>query len=127
MLHEQTLGRMAIVVDEAVERDVLEHWLKVHNVKAALYEVLESDDPDMKAEKIQRLATSMGRSDWYVDNDAATCARTLHLGIPTLLACAPYVVRPEWNNTKVHRPWSELVEEVDRQAVMRAEKTWGDL
>jgi hypothetical protein len=126
MLHEQTMGRMAVVVDEDVKRDVFEHWLKVNGIKAAMYDVLDSDDPVVKSEKIQLLMTASGRVDWYIDVDPHTAYHTLRLGIPTLLFSMPYVVRPEWSGYKGARSWDSLVEEIDRQAEQRASKTWGD-
>lgn len=126
MFYQQNYGRLAVVVDEDVNISIFEHWLKVNGVKAALYEVLDTTNPQTKAEKVHKLAMLHGRSDWYIDNDPDTCAITLRLGIPTLFVANPYTVRPEWSGIKRARPWTELVDEVNHQAEMRAERTWGD-
>lgn len=126
VFHEQTLGRLAIVVDEDVDTSIFEHWLKVNGIKASLYEVLDVTDAAIKAEKVHRLATTMGRSDWYIDNDPEACAHTLRLGVPTLLVASPYVVRPEWSKEKSARPWDSLVQEINDQALHRANRTWGE-
>lgn len=126
MLWGQTLGRLAVVVDEEVNIPIFEHWLKVNGIKAAIYEVFDTDDPQIKAEKVHRLSMTVGRSDWYIDNDPEACALTMKLGVPTLLVANPYIVRPEWVGTKQARSWDALVREIDDQAVLRANKTWGD-
>lgn len=126
MLHEQSLGRVAVVVDEEVDIPIFEHWLKINGVKAAVYDIFDTNDPQIKAERIHRLSMSVGRSDWYIDNDPVTAAITMKLGVPTLLVCNPYIVRPEWVGAKAKRPWDDLVQEIDSQAEMRANKTWGD-
>jgi len=36
------------------------------------------------------------------------------------------VVRPEWSTEKPMKGWDVLTEEIDRQAIARAEKKWGD-
>jgi hypothetical protein len=127
-LHDQNLGRVAIVVDDDVRSDLLEYWLKSHSIKAAMYEILDSTDPVIKAEKVHRMLGSMGRpNDWYVDVDPRTAAQTLALGIPTLLMSVPYVVRPEWGSSqRTARQWGDLVDEIDRQAIMRAERNWNE-
>ena len=127
MFHEHSLGRLALVVDQDVDRDIFEHWLKVNNIKAAMYEVLDVVAPDLKAEKIQRLAMLTGRSDFYIDRDPLVASQCLRLGIPTLLVLNPYVVLPEWSGQSNSRNWDSLVKEIDRQAIMKAEKTWGDM
>ena len=124
MFHEQTLGRLALVVDDPVNTDIFEHWLRVNNIKPMIYDILDSSDPVIKGDKIHLLSMTVGRSDWYVDIDPATCAVTLRMGIPTLLVGNPYVVRPEWSEGPQARAWDQIVEEVDRQALLRAERTW---
>jgi hypothetical protein len=126
MLHESHLGRVSIVYNGNVEADAFEHWLKLYGVKAAVYHMLEADTPVAKAEKIRLLMSATSRVDWYVDNDPATLAETLKLGIPSLAMLPPYIVRPEWVGDQQRRGWDELVSEVERQALLRTEKTWGE-
>jgi hypothetical protein len=126
-LHDQSLGRIALIVDEDEDRDVLEHWLKIYNIRAAMYEIIDSTDPVIKAERVHRMLGAMGRpNDWYVDVDPATIAQTLSRGIPSLLFAVPYVVRPEWNGETRARSWGSLVEEIDKQQIKRAERNWDE-
>jgi hypothetical protein len=126
MLHDQTLGRLALVVDGDVDRGQLEHWMKVNGVKAAVYDVLETTDPQIKAEKVHRLLGATGPNDWYFDVDPQTAAITLSLGIPTILVSVPYVIRPEWSSESQARSWGTLVDEIDKQQIMRAERDWNE-
>lgn len=125
--HEQTMGRLAVVVNGDPDLPQLEHWFKVNGIKAAVYEVFHSDDVDVKLEKVQLLTAAAGKMDWYIDVDPRMIAKALSVGIPSLLVANPYVVRPEWSDNLRKRSWDELVEEVDRQALMRAERNWSEL
>jgi hypothetical protein len=127
MFHEATLGRVAVVVNGDPKLDQLEHWLKVNGIKASVYEVLHTDDVDLKLEKIQMLAAAAGKLDWYIDIDPLMVAKSISVGIPSLLVSIPYVVRPEWSDRVPRKNWEQLVEEVDRQALMRAERNWSDM
>jgi len=120
------MGRMLLVVNEDYPRDQLEAWLKTEGFKPSMYEFLDEELPDVKAQKIHRLGAVFGRPSWYVDNNSRVCSETLALGIPTLLVACPYVVRPEWSSQKEMRQWGELVKEMDTQALKAAEKTWRD-
>jgi hypothetical protein len=124
-LHHTHMGRLGVVVDEVPSIPIFEHWLRVNGIKAAQYEVLDTTDPQIKAEKVQRLMMTVGIQDWYIDIDPQTIARTLRMGIPSMLISIPYVIRPEWLlEDQDPRPWGELVEELDQQLAMRAERAW---
>jgi len=125
-LFETHMGRLAVVIDEAPQSHILEHWLKINGIKAAVYEELGTTDPQMKAEKVYKLSMAVGTKDWYIDTDPRTVAITMKLGMPSLLVANPYIVRPEWVDPQHNRPWDELVEEIDRQATMRAARDWGE-
>lgn len=125
-LHQTHLGRLGLVVDEVPSVMIFEHWLRVNGVKAAQYEVLETIDPQIKAEKVQRLMMTVGIQDWYVDVDPRTIALTLRMGIPSMLIANPYVLRPEWLQEVDPRPWDQLVSELDQQLAFRAARSWND-
>lgn len=125
-LHQTHLGRLAVVVNEAPSEAILEHWLKINGVKAALYEVLDTIDPVIIAEKVQRMMFSVGINDWYIDSNPRTVAHTIRLGIPSILLANPYIMRPEWAQERPVTPWNELVEEMDSQAALRAERGWSE-
>lgn len=123
-LHESSIGRMAVVVNEEYRTDLFEVWLKINGVKAAMYDVLDTTDPVLKSEKIQILLAAAGGHSMYLDTDPPTVEHMMRAGIPSLLVCQPYVVRQEWSNAKQMRGWGDLVQEIDRQAVLKSEKTW---
>jgi hypothetical protein len=125
-LHEATFGRMGVVLTEDIKSDVLETWMRVHNIRAQVYEIM---DPAMGPidTQIERMMIINGAraGDMYVDVDADRAASLLARGIPTLLLGDPFVLRKEWSTEEVARPsWDALVEEMDRQAVLRTKKEW---
>lgn len=124
MMHDQSVGRICLVVNEDYTKMIMEDWLKKEGIKPSFYEMLDESDPILRAEKINRIGAVFGKPEWYVDNDPRTCAETLKLGMPTMLIASPYLVRPEWSNMKVIKEWNVLVEELDTQALRAAEKTW---
>ena len=123
-MHDQSVGRICLVVNEDYTKMIMEDWLKKEGIKPSFYEMLDESDPILRAEKINRIGAVFGKPEWYVDNDPRTCAETLKLGMPTMLIASPYLVRPEWSNMKVIKEWNVLVEELDTQALRAAEKTW---
>ena len=124
MMHDQSIGRICLVINEDYTKMIMEDWLKKEGIKPSFYEMLDESDPVLRAEKINRIGAVFGKPEWYVDNDPRTCAETLKLGMPTMLIASPYLVRPEWSNMKVIKEWNVLVEELDTQALRAAEKTW---
>lgn len=126
MLSEHYMGRICLIVNEDYPRDLLEAWLKSEKFKPSMYEVIDETIPELKAEKIHRVGAVFGRPSWYVDNDPKVCAKTVALGIPTLMVGCPYVLRPEWVQQRDMREWGDLVDEMNRQALKAAERTWKD-
>lgn len=124
VFHETSIGRVCLVVNEEYEKLQLEDWLKKENIKPSFYEVLDEPDPVIRAERIHRVAAVFGKAEWYIDNDPITCAETLKLGMPTLVAASPYVVRPEWSGLRIVKDWDTLVKEMEDQALKAAEKSW---
>lgn len=127
MFHREMMGRIFLIVDQCDKPEHLETWLVREGFKAFQYEILDSNDPVIKAERVHQLSASLGRTNWYVDNDPRTVSRTLERGISSLLVAVPYTIRPEWVAPKQVKPWGEMVEEMDRQAEMRNRKTWNEL
>lgn len=127
MFHRELMGRLFLIVDEADKAEHLETWLVREGFKAFQYEILETKDPVIKAERVHQLSASLGRTNWYVDNDPRTCARTLEKGIPTLMVANPYIIRPEWVAPRDIQPWGELVAEIERQDELRNRRTWGEM
>lgn len=125
-LHESQIGRLGIVVDECPSNEVLESWLKINNVKAAIYDVLNSSDPTLKAEKVSRMMAVAGASGLYIDTDPATVAEMMKEGVTSMLFCQPFIVRNEWASPKKKKEWDTLVAEVDAQKLAWSERNWGE-
>jgi hypothetical protein len=80
-------------------------------------------------EQIERMMIINGAraGDMYIDVDPHRTAGVLARGMPTLLLGDPYVLRKEWSEEEVNRPaWDVIVEELDRQAVLRSKKEWSE-
>jgi hypothetical protein len=125
-LHESLLGRMGVVLTEEAPADKLETWLRIHNIRAAIYEILDPSlaPIDEQLENVMRI-NGQRAGDLYIDVDADRSASMLRRGVPTLLLGDPYVLRKEWEDEGVSRPsWDELVAEMDRQAVLKSKKEW---
>ena len=126
-MHEATVGRISVFVNGSPDKDMVEHWLKVNGVKAASYDVADAVDADLIADKIHLYLATTGGRHMYFDTDPAVIAKTMAAGIPSLLVCQPFVVRPEWTGQRQMKSWEALTEEIDKQKLARAEKTWGDM
>lgn len=125
-LYDAVLGRTGVVLTEDIKTDHLERWLRVHNIRASVYEVI---DPELApvGQQIETMMIKNGQraGDMYVDVDADRCAALLQRGISVMLLGDPYILRKEWNEEALDRPsWDELVEEMDRQAVLKSKKEW---
>ena len=125
-LFETHLGRLGLVVDTCEDTFLLENWLKVNRIKAALYEVLDTTDPKIKSEKVHLLGDSIGSVDWYIDTCPYTIKETIDRGLPSLLMGISHKVRPEWHVEISPRPWDELAAEIEDQKRVEAEREWGD-
>lgn len=124
MLFEKFSGRICVISNVEYDRMQFEEWLKIEQFKASVYEFVDQVDPVLKAERVHTIGASIGRINWYVDNDPRVCAETLKLGIPTLVVASPYIVRPEWGSGRQVKEWDSLVDEMDSQALKAAEKSW---
>ena len=127
-LHETTIGQMGVIMSaELNDTTMLETWLKINGVKAIMYDVIGTREPKVNAESVARILAAAGGRSMYFDTDPATVSETYASGIPSLLVCQPFVVRPEWSTQKKMRGWDTLVEEIDRQALAKSEKNWREL
>ena len=124
---DKYMGRIILVCNEDYDRNQFTEWLKREQFKASMLDFIDATDPVLRAEKVHRVGSAAGRIDWYIDNDARTCAETLKLGIPTIVVAAPYIVRPEWDGGRKIKEWGSLVDELDTQALKAAERTWRDV
>ena len=130
MLFQQYNGSILLIADEHDDKDHLEHWLKTNGYKPSMLDFAIDNTPREKVRRATQLRNAFGTVRWFVDVDPYSAQLALEEGLPTLIAVAPSVPRIEWrteNKDVKSTPWDTLVEEIDRQKVMRAEANWGEI
>jgi hypothetical protein len=127
-LYDSSLGRMGVVVtDPAISNVALETWMRLHNIRAAVYEIMDDEfgplDQQIEGMMIKH---GMRSGDMYVDTDPDMISKLLARGVPSLLLADPYVLRKEWTEQepKDSPGWDALVAEMDRQTVLRTQREW---
>jgi hypothetical protein len=129
VLFDKYMGRIVVIIDAETDLHFAQEWLKRERFKASvIHQALDmyEDRATARSEAAWLVAAQLGRMDWYLDTDPATCAAMLAKGVPTLLVAVPSVMRPEWRSPRSVRGWDAITSEIDEQALRRAEKTWGD-
>lgn len=119
-------GRISILATGITNTPLLLEWLKREGYKASTVDIISDNHPDTKVDRVASFNAVYGKVYWYVDIDPIAVAKVAHMGIPTLLLTVPDIVRPEWVDEKVPREWNALVEEIESQALAKAERTWYD-
>ena len=129
MLFQQYNGSIVLIADGRDDRDHLEHWLKSEGFKPSMLDYSVDSTPREKVRRATQLRNAFGNVRWFVDVDPYSAQLALEEGLPTLIAVAPSVPRTEWRSDRVegNKPWDTLVEEIDRQRLMRAEANWGEI
>lgn len=126
MLFPAYEGRICVLVS-GIENDktpILMEWLKRENYKAGTIDLTYERTADAKLERVRSIQAGYGRVDWYVDTDPATVSRIIREGIPSLLVSIPSYPRPEWVEPREVKAWDELTREIERQALIKAEREW---
>jgi hypothetical protein len=128
MLFQQYNGSIVLIADERDDKDHLAHWLKSEGFKPSMLDYAKDNTPREKVRRAVHLRNAFGNVRWFVDIDPYTAQMALEDGLPTLIAVAPSVPRIEWRSDlrTGNKPWDELVEEIDKQRIMRAEANWGE-
>lgn len=119
-------GRLAILATGVTNTPLLLEWLKKEGYKASTVDIFEGNHTDDKVERVTAFNAAYGKINWYIDTDPVTVSRVARMGIPTLLLTVPDVVRPEWSDERVPKSWETLVEEIENQALAKAERTWNE-
>jgi hypothetical protein len=117
-------GRISILATGITNTPLLLEWLKREGYKANTVDVVTDGHADTKVDRVASFNAVYGKIYWYIDIDPISVAKVAHMGIPTLLLTVPDIVRPEWVDEKVPREWTSLVEEIESQALAKAERTW---
>lgn len=117
-------GRLAIMATGITNTPLLLEWLKREGYKASTVDIVDTIHPDDKVDRVASINAAYGKIYWYIDIDPIAVAKVAHMGIPTLLLTVPDVVRPEWTDGRVPKDWTTLVDEIESQALAKAERTW---
>ena len=129
MLFQQYHSSIVLIADERDDKDHVEHWLKSEGYKPSMIDYSKDSTPREKVRRACQLRNAFGTLRWFVDIDPYSAQLALEDGLPTLIAVTPSVPRVEWRSdrAKGNTPWDTLVEEIDRQRIMRAEANWGEI
>lgn len=121
-------GRICVMAHglEDKQTPILMEWLKREGYRAGSIDLTYETNADAKLERIRSVQAGYGRIDWFVDIDPHTVARAIHEGITSLLVSIPSSPRPEWVEQRAIKGWDELTKEIDRQTLVKAERTWND-
>lgn len=116
--------KLAVLATGITNTPIFLEWLKREGYKATTVDIVEDDGLNVTIDRVVAFNAVYGKINWYVDVDPIAVAKVAHLGIPTLLLTVPDTVRPEWSEEKVIKGWDVLVEEIESQALAKAERTW---
>lgn len=119
-------GKMAVLATGITNTPIFLEWLKREGYKASTVDITEDDHVDAVVERVMAFNAVYGKIHWYVDVDPLNVAKVAHIGVPTLLLTVPDTIRPEWSEEKVIKSWDVLVEEIETQALAKAERTWNE-
>jgi hypothetical protein len=128
LLFSQYSGSIILIADARDDKDHMEHWLRVNNLKPSMIDYATDNTAESKVLRATQLRNAFGGVVWFVDIDPHSARLAIEEGLPTLLAIAPSVPRIEWRSDKKteRRTWDDLVGEVDQQKIIKAEATWGE-
>lgn len=116
--------KLAVLATGITNTPIFLEWLKREGYKATTVDIVEDDGLNVTIDRVVAFNAVYGKINWYVDVDPIAVAKVAHLGIPTLLLTVPDTIRPEWSEEKVIKGWDVLVEEIESQALAKAERTW---
>lgn len=119
-------GRIAVLATGISNTQVLLEWLKKEGFKASTVDLTDDSSSQAKIDRVLSLNAVYGKIDWYIDIDPMAVAGVLRSGIASLLVSIPHTIRPEWVDGRKVKGWDTLVEEIDRQALAKAERTWNE-
>lgn len=119
-------GKITIMATGITNTPLLLEWLKREGYKATTVDIISGTHPDDKVDRVASMNAVYGKINWYIDIDPIAVAKVAHMGIPTLLLTVPDIVRPEWVDERVPKSWESLVDEIESQALAKAERNWHD-
>lgn len=123
--------KLVTLAYDNLDENHLAHWMAKYDISTPYQRELKliGPDPKLKAQKIQLLMDSFGRTDWYVDVDVMSVNEAISLGIPSLLVCVPQITRPEWHDRAGPKSWESIQQELQNQIEDKAKRIrdWRDL
>jgi hypothetical protein len=128
LMFQQYSGSIILIADNNDNKDHLEHWLKSEGFKPSMIDYATDNTARSKVQVAGRLRNAFGNLHWFVDIDPYSAQLAIEEGLPTLITIAPSVPRAEWRNDREteKRSWGDLIEEIDKQRIMRAEANWAE-
>ena len=128
LLFAQYSGSIILLVDKRDDQEHIEHWLKVEGFKPSMLAYAHDNEPRSKVQAAARLRNAFGNLHWFVDIDPYSARLAIEEGLPTLITIAPSVPRAEWRSDREteKKSWGDLITEIDKQRIMRAEANWGE-
>lgn len=128
LMFQQYSGSIILIADSNDNKDFLEHWLKSEGFKPSMIDYAVDNTARSKVQAASRLRNAFGNLHWFVDIDPYSAQLAIEDGLPTLITIAPSVPRAEWRNDKEteKKSWGDLILEIDKQRIMRAEANWGE-
>lgn len=117
-------NKLAVLATGITNTPIFLEWLKREGYKANTVDIMEEDNINVTIDRVTAFNAVYGKISWYIDIDPIAVAKVAHMGIPTLLLTVPDTIRPEWSEEKTIKSWDVLVEEIENQALAKAERTW---
>lgn len=119
-------GRICVLINniEKPHYEIAMEWLKRENFKPGSIDFHWEKGSENRLDRVRALHAIHSKIDWYIDNDAESIAKVLKDGIPTLMVSTPFTIRPEWEEDRVIVGWDKLSEELNNQALKKAEREW---
>ena len=118
--------RLAILLDDE-ETSLAEHWLKAHGMIEYTHLVVgdkKKSASDMRIQQVRQLRAQRYSISYVLDHRPDVVIALYKENIPSLLCLHPEFAlpeaRPDYRITV--RPWDDLVQEIEGQQVMRAER-----
>ena len=99
-------------------------WLKKENYKPGSIDFHWETGADNRLDRVRAIQAVHSKVDWYIDTDPVSVSKVIAEGIPTILVTIPYIVRPEWEETRKIVGWDELTDKIETQALKKAEREW---
>ena len=119
-------GRICLLVNDVAkhQHQLVMEWLKRENYKPGSIDFHWEKGSENRLDRVRALHAAHTNIDWYIDTDPEAVSKVLKDGIPTLLVSVPFTIRPEWEEPRTNIAWDKLSNELENQALKKAEREW---